>query len=126
MSYTFSVFKISHGYTFGFSQDIFNEPFYWLIKVCDRHITGILHLDSRYIKWYIKVYAGILLGQPVAGLKRGLGGAVHGSCWKMKKGCWKIKMWGKCGVRNHKIGVWAWCLIILFVVLKTPFCGAKG
>jgi len=44
----------------------------------------------------------------------------------MKKGCWKIKMGGICGVQNHKIGVWAWCLIILFVVLKTPFCGVKN
>jgi hypothetical protein len=36
------------------------------------------------------------------------------------------KMWGKCGVQNQKIGVWAWCLIILFAVLKTPFCGVKN
>ena len=35
-------------------------------------------------------------------------------------------MWGKCGVQNQKIGVWAWCLIIPFVVLKTPFCGVKN
>ena len=98
MSYTFSVFKISHGYTFGFSQDIFNEPFYWLIKVCDRHITGILHLYSRYIKWYIKVYAGILLGQPVAGLKRGLGGGGARKLLENEKGVLENKnvgkMWG--------------------------------
>jgi hypothetical protein len=53
------------------------------------------------------------------------GGAVHGRCWKMKKWCWKKKL-GKCGVQNQRIGVWAWCLIILFVVLKTPFCGVKN
>ena len=53
-------YLISHEYTFVFSQHTFNEPFYWLKKVCDRHMTGILHLYSGYIKWYIKVYAGIL------------------------------------------------------------------
>ena len=36
------------------------------------------------------------------------------------------KKLGKCGVQNQRIGVWAWCLIILFVVLKTPFCGVKN
>ena len=35
-------------------------------------------------------------------------------------------MWEKCGVQNQKIGVWARCLIIPFVVLKTPFCGVKN
>ena len=35
------------------------------------------------------------------------------------------KMWEKCGVQNQKIGVWAWCLIILFVVLKTAKFGVK-
>ena len=36
------------------------------------------------------------------------------------------KMWEKCGVQNQKNGVWAWCLIIPFVVLKPPFCGVKN
>ena len=35
------------------------------------------------------------------------------------------KMWEKCGVQNQKIGVWAWCLIIPFVVLKTAKFGVK-
>ena len=43
----------------------------------------------------------------------------------MKKWCWKKKMWEKCGVQNQKIGVWAWCLIIPFVVLKTAKFGVK-
>ena len=34
-------------------------------------------------------------------------------------------MWEKCGVQNQKIGVWAWCLIIPFVVLKTAKFGVK-
>ena len=54
-----------------------------------------------------------------------LGWGVHGRCWKMKKWCWKKKMWEKCGVQNQKIGVWAWCLIIPFVVLKTAKFGVK-
>ena len=37
-----------------------------------------------------------------------------------------LEKMGKCGVQNQKIGVWAWCLIILFVMLKTPFCGVKN
>ena len=53
------------------------------------------------------------------------GGRCTARCWKMKRGCAEIKMWGKCGVQNHKIGVWAWCLLILFVVLKTAKFGVK-
>ena len=34
-------------------------------------------------------------------------------------------MWEKCGVQNQKIGVWAWCLIIPFVVLKTAKFGVN-
>jgi len=46
------------------------------------------------------------------------GGAVHG------KGV-RNKNVGKMWVQNHKIGVWAWCVLILFVVLKTAKFGVK-
>ena len=80
-----------------------------------------------YIYTYIYIYILILiliypfyLGQPVAGLKRGLwGGGGARKVLENEKVVLEKKMWEKCGVQNQKIGVWAWCLIIPFVVLKT-------
>ena len=60
----------------------------------------------------------------------GLGGAVHGKVLeneKVVRGNQNVgKMWDSNGIRLvfgfkwHKTGVWAWCLIIRFVVLKFP------
>ena len=65
-------------------------------------------------------FKSFYIAQPVAGLKRELegGGRCTARCWKMKKGCAEIKMWGKCGVQIAKM----WCLGL---VLNNPFCGAK-
>ena len=126
--------QLGHRFTRGCSRINFasnsvrfnrSAPGIWTsVSTCGSAALGIQSCLTMYT--HTRVYIYIYIGQPVAGLKRGLwGGAVHGRCWKMKKWCWKKKMWEKCGVQNQKIGVWAWCLIIPFVVLKTAKFGVK-